>query len=152
MGTTTFTGPIKAGDVLDTTGTAAGSVKNVGFCVMAQSVAVTQADTTAATATTICIPANSHILSIDAYVTVAWTGASDDIEIGTTSSSNELVVNGGLGAIGVTALNPGTDATRTGAWIDVGTSDVIIYVKSDNTGDGVGVITVTYIQAENLTA
>ena len=30
MGTTTFTGPVRAGDVIDTTGTTAGTVKNVG--------------------------------------------------------------------------------------------------------------------------
>lgn len=152
MGTTTFTGPVKAGDVLNTTGSTAGTIKNVGFCVMAQSASIVQADTTTATATGICIPANSQILSIDAYVTVAWTGASDDIDIGTTASSNELVANGGLGAVGITALTPGTDFTQTTNWKDVGTSDVIIYAKSDNTGDGVGVLTITYLQAVNLTA
>jgi len=44
MGTTTFTGPIKAGDILNTSGTTLGDdVANVGFVVMAQSAPVTQA-------------------------------------------------------------------------------------------------------------
>ena len=50
MGTTTFTGPIKAGNVLqsDGTGNLAGvggynGTANVGFAVMAQSQAITQA-------------------------------------------------------------------------------------------------------------
>jgi hypothetical protein len=151
MGTTTFTGPVKAGNVLNTTGTAAGTVKNVGFCVMAQSYAVTQAATATATATTICLPANSHVLSISFAATVAFTG-TDTISVGTTSAANQLVAATSISAIGITALSPGTDATRTAAWIDVGATDVILYVDSGSTGNGVGVLTVTYVQAENLTA
>ena len=151
MGTTTFTGPVKAGNVLNTTGTAAGTVKNVGFCVMAQSYAVTQAATATAVATTICLPANSHVLSISFAATVAFTG-TDTISVGTTSAANQLVAATSIAAIGITALSPGTDATRTAAWIDVGATDVILYVDSGSTGNGVGVLTVTYVQAENLTA
>ena len=47
MGTTTFSGPIKAGTIKETTGTTLGSdVKNTGQVVMAQSQAITQADGT----------------------------------------------------------------------------------------------------------
>lgn len=152
MGTTTFTGPVKAGDVLDTTGTAAGEVKNVGTVILAQSAAITQAGTATAATTGICIPANSHIVAIDVLATVAWSGAAKTISIGTSATSTELVSGGSLANIGLAALTPGTDATRTGAWIDVGTSDVLIYALSANTGDGVGVITVSYVQAEDLTA
>lgn len=152
MGTTTFTGPIKAGDVLNTTGTAAGSVKNVGFVEMAQSVAITQAGTATAYKTAICIPANSHIVAIDVLATAAWDGVASTISVGTTTAANQLVSAGDLAAIGLAKLTPGTDATRTAKWIDVGTSDVIIYALSANTGAGVGVLTVRYIQAENLTA
>ena len=50
MATTTFSGPIKAGTIKETTGTTLGSdVKNVGFTVMAQSAAITQSTTAAAT-------------------------------------------------------------------------------------------------------
>ena len=152
MGTTTFTGPIKAGDVLDTTGSTAGTVKNVGTVITAQSAAITQIDTAAAVATGIAIPANSHIVAIDVLATVAWDGVADTISIGTTTAANQLVSAGALTAVGLARLTPGTDATRTGKWIDVGTSDVIIYALSANTGAGVGVLNVRYIQAENLTA
>ena len=64
MGTVTFTGPIKAGDVLNTTGTTAGTIKNVGFVAMAQTASITQAGTATAYATSIVIPAYSHILNI----------------------------------------------------------------------------------------
>ena len=151
MGTTTFTGPVKAGDVVNTTGTTPGTVKNVGFCVMAQSVALTQAASATAYKTTIVIPANSHILSIDVAATVAWSG-TDTLSVGTTTSANELVAATSIAAVGLLALTPGTDATRTAKWIDVGATDVIIYVDSGSTGNGVGVLTVVYVQAENLTA
>jgi len=149
MSIVTFTGPIKAGDVLNTTGTTAGTIKNVGFAVMAQAVSITQATTATALATSIVIPANSHIVNIQVLATTAWTGAATTISIGTSATSTELVSAGSLSAIGLAALTPGTDATRTTKWTNVGTSDVIIYALSANTGSGVGDLVVRYIQAEN---
>ena len=151
MGTTTFTGPIKAGDVLDTTGTTAGSVKNVGFVVMSQVARITQAGTATAATTGICIPAKSHIIAIQVLATVGWSGVSSNINIGTStaSSSAQLVSAGSCANIGINQLTPGTDATRTGIWSDVGSSDVLIYALSANTGDGVGDLVIRYIQAEN---
>ena len=86
MGTVTFTGPIKAGDVLNTTGTTPGTIKNVGFVAMAQTAAITQADTATAYATRIVIPAYSHILNIQFLTTVAWNGAAATISIGTSAT------------------------------------------------------------------
>ena len=149
MGVSTFTGPIKAGDVLNTTGTTAGTIKNVGFVVMAQAVPITQAGTATALGTSIVIPANSHIVNIQLLVTTAWTGAASTFSIGTSATSTELVVAGAGGTIGLSALAPGANATRTAKWSNVGTSDVIIYVLSANTGNGVGDLVVRYIQAEN---
>jgi len=150
MSTTTFTGPIKAGDVLNTTGTTAGTIKNVGFVEMAQTVAITQATThTTALATAIVIPANSHILNIQFLTSVAFTGAAETISIGTSATSTELVSALSLVAIGLASGNPGTDATRTLKWSNVGTSDVIIYALSANTGAGVSDLIVRYLQAEN---
>ena len=149
MSIVTFTGPIKAGDVLNTTGTTAGTIKNVGFVMMAQTVSITQAGTAAALATASVIPANSHIVNIQVLATVAWSGAATTISLGTSATSTELVSAGSLAAIGLAALTPGTDATRTTKWSNVGTSDVIIYALSANTGAGVGDLVVRYIQAEN---
>jgi hypothetical protein len=151
MGTTTFTGPIKAGDILNTSGTTLGSdVSNVGYVVMAQSSAVTQASS----ATDIVIPANSQIIDIKVMVTTVWSGAATTFGVGTTASATFLTAAGALDgvAIGPLSATPGTDATRAGNWNDVGTTDRKIAVTSTNTGTGVGVITVTYIQARNLTA
>jgi hypothetical protein len=149
MSTTTFTGPIKAGDVLNTTGTTAGTVKNVGFVIMAQVAPITQAGTATALATGIVIPAYSHIVQIQMLNTVGFSGASSNISIGTNATATDLVAATSVANIGITGLTPGTDATRSALWSNVGTSDVIIYALSTNTGAGVGDLVVRYIQAEN---
>ena len=151
MGTTTFTGPIKAGNIPNTSGSTLGTdVKNTGWVLMSQSSAVTQASG----ATSIVIPANSQIVDIKVFVTVAFTGAATTFGVGTTASATFLTAAGALdgAAVGPLSATPGTDATRAGNWNDVGTTDRKIAVTSTNTGAGVGVITVTYVQANNLTA
>ena len=150
MGTTTFTGPIKAGDIVNTSGSTLGSdVKNTGWVLMSQSSAVTQASG----ATDIVIPADSQIVDIKVMVTAVWSGAATTFGVGTTASATFLTAAGALdgAAVGPLTASPGTDATRAGNWNDVGTTDRKIAVTSTNTGTGAGVITVTYLQARNLT-
>ena len=149
MATSTFTGPIKAGDVLNTTGTTAGTIKNVGFVAMAQTASITQAGTATAAQTGIVIPARSHILNIQFLVTAGWDGAASTISIGTSATSNELVSAQSLATIGQASAGPGASAPRTLLWTDVGANDVIIYALSANTGAGTGDLVVRYIQAEN---
>jgi hypothetical protein len=149
MASSTFSGPIKAGTIRETTGTTLGTnVKNTGQVVMAQSNNITQASA----ATTIVVPANSQIIEITVYVTTAWTGAATTFGVGTTASATAFTAASAAagGTIGIVSITPSTDATRTGAFIDVGTSDVKIAVTSTNTGAGVGVITVRYVQNLNL--
>jgi hypothetical protein len=149
MGTTTFTGPIKAGDILNTSGTTLGQdVKNTGFVVMVQTVPITQAATATALGTTIVLPSNSHILNIQMLNTVAWDGAATTLSVGISATATELVALTSM-TVGLVGLNPGTDATRTGVWDDTGTADDRIWVKSANTGAGVGTLTVRYIQAHD---
>jgi hypothetical protein len=148
MGTTTFTGPIKAGDILNTSGTTLGSdVKNVGFVQMVQAFPITQALTATALGTDIVLPANSHILNIQMLNTVAWD-TTNTLSIGTSATATELVALTAM-PVGAVGLSPGTDATRTAAWDDTGTTDKRIWVKSANTGVGVGTLTVRYIQAHD---
>jgi hypothetical protein len=150
MGKTTFTGPIRAGNILNTSGTTLGQdVKNVGSVVMVQVYAITQALTATALGTTIVLPANSHILNIQMLNTVAWTGAATTASVGTSATATELVALTAM-PVGLVSMNPGTDATKTALWDDTGTTDDRIWVKSANTGSGVGTITVRYIQAHDL--
>lgn len=150
MGKTTFTGPIRAGNILNTSGTTLGKdVKNVGSVVMVQTFPITQAGTATALGTQVVLPANSHILNIQMLNTVAWSGAATTLSIGETATATELVALTAM-PVGLVGLNPGTDATRAGNWDDTGTTDVRIFVKSANTGDGVGTLVVRYIQAHDL--
>ncbi len=150
MGKTTFTGPVRAGNILQTSGTTLGqNVKNVGSVVMVQTFPITQAGTATALATPIVLPANSHIMNIQMLNTAAWSGAATTLSVGTSATATELVALTSM-TVGLVALNPGTDATRTGAWDDNGTTDTRIWVLSANTGTGVGTITVRYIQAHDL--
>lgn len=151
MGTTTFTGPIKAGNVLNTTGSTVGSIANVGYCLMAQTADITQSTTAAQTAIT--IPAKSTIVSIVLLVDVAWSSATTTytVSVGTSATATELVASTNANAVGQLVLTPGTDATRTGAWQNVGSTDVAIWVDSGapDTTPGEGKLIVTYIQANN---
>ena len=164
MGTTTFTGPIMAGNVLnsDGTGNLAGAggdsgVANVGYTTMAQSQAITQATNGSSAGvftTDIVIPADSQILSITLTVSTAWTGAATTLGIGTTASATAFTAAGAVagGTKGLISASPGTVDAAIANWTDVGSTDVQVRVTSTNTGSGVGVLTVTYIQSNNLTA
>ena len=147
MGTTTFSGPVKAGNILNTTGTTAGTdMANVGFVVMAQSVGITEV--TGKTASTIVIPANSSILSINVLVTTVWNGGTNTIDIGDNSDEDMFVDGQAATAQGLKVCVP--DVATILNWRDIGTTDVRISYTSIAAGTGVGTLTVTYIQNNNL--
>ena len=151
MATTTFSGPIKAGTIKDTTGTTLGSdVKNTGQVVMCQSQAVDQ--TATGTSTNIVIPANSQIVAIELSVDVIWDGAASTAGIGWTGDATALTAAAAVagGTLGIISATAGADATRVNNWADVGTTDRRILVTSTNTGAGEGFITVRYVQNNNL--
>lgn len=151
MGTTTFSGPVRAGPIKFTTGTTLGTdVENIGEVVLSQYQAITQAGPAAdgVFTTDIVIPAGSTITSIQLYVGVVWSGAASTLGIGTTASATALTAAGAVagGTLGIIAATAGADATRVGNWINVGTTDVRIKVTSTNTGAGTGWLVVNYIQ------
>ena len=143
MGTTTFSGPIKAGSVRE------GASANAGFVKMAQSAAWTQTAASAAS-TGIIIPANSQITAITLYITTA-PGAAN-MSMGTSSTSTELFTALAVGTATDVSKVALTSATITDmdAWTDVGTSDVTLYVLTNANTSGRGIITVEYIQNNNL--
>ena len=151
MGASHFTGPLISGPILNTSGTTLGQdVADVGYVMMAQAQAVTQAGSTTALATGVVVPAYSLIVGIDVLASTGWA-SSATVSVGTSSvSANELVSAAtGPQAIGLSNLSPGTDATRTGKWINVGSSDVRIFVLSSGGTGGVGTLVVRYVQAIN---
>ena len=75
MANTTFSGPILAGTIKNTTGTTVGTdMKNTGQVLMSQTEAVTQAATTSTT--NIILPANSQLVYAKLFVSVVWNGAA----------------------------------------------------------------------------
>ena len=149
MANTTFSGPILAGTIKNTTGTTLGDdVKNTGQVVMCQSQAITQADGT----TNIVIPANSQIVAIELSVDVIWDGAASTAGIGWTGDATALTAAAAVagGTLGIISATAGADATRVNNWADVGTTDRRILLTNTNTGDGEGFLTVRYVQNNNL--
>lgn len=151
MGYTTFTGPIRAGNILDTSGNTPGSnISNVGQVVMAQSVPVIENGNVFTTA---CIPAYSQILSIELRCTVGFTnnvsiGNSWD---GTTVNSATYFTNTAAltPAIGITTFGT-TTALQNDHWLNIGYPDSQIVVAGGATpGAGEGILTITYLQGPN---
>jgi hypothetical protein len=172
MSSTVFTGPVLAGNVLqsDGTGTLAGTggssgTSNVGFTSMMQisesattgliSTPITQAAAYAGANTNIVIPAQSMITDIYVYVTAAIS-ASATVSIGTSATATELVSAIPATSLVVGQFTAGPTSAGTGAlsqfnnWLNVSnTQDVAIYVKASATGTGTFIVAVSYIQAAN---
>ena len=146
MGTTTFSGPVKAGTIREGAGT------NTGFVVMAQSAEVTEVN--AFGTTSIIIPANSQIVDIKCLVTTAFDNGTNTLDVG-IASDTDLYVDGmncaAVGLVNMTAATTGTEAN----WKNVGTSDVRIAAKYIPSGSassaGKARVCIVYAQARNHT-
>jgi len=152
MGTTTFSGPIKAGTIKETTGTTVGTdIKNTGQVLMAQTAAVDlSSGAIAASALDIIIPANSQLVDIVFDSITAASGATN-LSIGKVGGAATAYVN--TYALGTTVglKRPTTEAGGALAWEDVGTSDVRFNVtNSAATSAGEVRITIMYLQNNNL--
>lgn len=152
MGTTTFSGPIKAGTIKETTGTTIGTdIKNTGQVVMVQTFAVSlAAGAVAAAVQDVVIPANSQIIDcvID-VITAANTGTN--VSVGDTVGGAATLVN--TFGIGTTAGRkyPTTESGGALAWEDVGTSDIrLTFTSSATTNAGEVRVSVLYQQNTNL--
>ena len=152
MANTTFSGPILAGTIKNTTGTTVGTdMKNTGQVVMAQTFAIDlSGGAIAAQASNVIIPANSQIVDcIFDIITAANT--TTDISVGFVGGAATALVN--AEAIGTTAGRkyPTTKAGGALAWEDIGTSDQRLnFTNSAATTAGEVRITVTYQQNNNL--
>ena len=152
MGFATHLGPWLLGTVKNTTGTTAGTIRNMGATIVSQSY-------TAATATILAsptavqmftLPAGAQILCFDIYVITALTGASNcGVVIGTSGTSNFYMTTLNTGT-SVVQVSPATIAAATVAskTNNVGTTDAIIYgtftaATADATAGSI-VVSVTY--------
>ena len=157
MGTTTFSGPVKAGTISNTTGTTLGKdVKNTGQVTMAQTFSTgtsLSAGASAANATTVVIPANSQIIDIVLECPTAMGNATAVLSIGDTVGGNATFIN----AYSITVASgagrkyPTTQAGGALAWADTGTADKkLTWTTTGATDAGEIRATVLYQQNINL--
>jgi len=153
MATTTFSGPIKAGTISNTTGTTAGTdMKNTGQVLMSQTFSFDYTVEATATDTTVVIPANSQIVSIEVNVETAFNDSGSDLlEVGSSADTDLYVNDVSIAAIGKIAL--GT-AALCANWKDIGTTDIVVgYIYNGANNDataGAATATVSYLQNINL--
>ena len=153
MATTTFSGPIKAGTIKNTTGTTAGTdIKNTGQVLMSQTFSFDYTVEATATDTAVVIPANSQIVSVDVNVETAFNDSGADIlEIGSVADTDLYVNDTVISAIGSIAM--GT-AALCANWKDIGTTDIVVgYIYNGANNDasaGAATVTINYLQNNNL--
>ena len=153
MATTTFSGPIKAGTISNTTGTTVGDdVKNTGQVLMSQTFSFDYTVEGAATDTNVVIPANSQIVSVDVNVETAFNDSGADIlEVGSSADTDLYVNDTDISAAGSIAM--GT-AALCANWKDIGTSDIRVgYIYNGQNNDasaGAATVTINYLQNNNL--
>ena len=157
MATTTFSGPIKAGTISNTTGTTVGSdVKNTGQVVMAQTFSTgttLSSGASAANSTNVIIPANSQIIDIVLDKVTAMVNATAVFSIGDTVGGNATFINSYeiTTASGAGRKYPTEEAGGTLGWADIGTSDLrLTWTTTGATTAGEIRVTVLYQQNINL--
>ena len=153
MANTTFSGPIKAGTISNTTGTTLGSnVKNTGQVVMSQSIMIDAAVAAGTTTYNVgVIPKNSQLLTTSIRVAVVNnSGTSATVSVGKTGTAEYFIANTDVKTLGETSsiANAALDeADRVGSDVQV-TATLIAVGTTATTGQVT--VTFTYVQANNL--
>ena len=151
MATTTFSGPIKAGPIKETTGTTVGTnVKDTGFVLMAQSAVIDIIGATAADQVVATIPAGSQIVDVILNVVTANTDTGTaTVSVGTASSATAFIPST---TAKTAATTRGTLSTSVAT--DVGTNDIQVLAdftaQNGNGSAGAATVTVLYIQSNEL--
>ena len=147
MGLASHLGPWLLGTVKNTTGTTAGTIRNMGATVCTQTGVTTVSDTTATTE--FVIPAGSQILSFTVDITTAYAGTTGNtitIRAGST-------ILGTVGSASTTPLAVGRQTfTITGAniatFVNTGTVDLpltVTYACAGVASGGVATVTCEYV-------
>jgi hypothetical protein len=141
MGFASHLGPWLLGTVNDTTGTTAGTIRNMGATIVAQQAAVTYADTAASQA--FVLPAGASITAADFFVTTGVTSGS--------TATLTLYVNGtSIGSTNLTASTTGKQSLSIGTSnptlvTNVGSTDAIITYTFGTITAGAGMLQMNYV-------
>jgi hypothetical protein len=148
MGFATHLGPWLLGTVKNTTGTTAGTIRNLGATVVSQSKAILYTDITAATAA-FTIPAGSQILTAAFNTTVAYATTTPTYVLQVNGTAINTAANGSVFTnTGIVNILLGNNSAAAAVLCNnVGTTDAnITFTQANVTAtSGAGVLTVTYV-------
>lgn len=145
MGFATHLGPWLLGTVKDTTGTTAGTIRNVGACPAAQFKTVAATDITAQTVLAV-LPAGAAIQNVQYLVTAAYATTTPTITIFVNGSAISAATS--VSAFTTTGITSIPLATSNPALVaNVGTTDAVVsFTQANVTGaTGAGVFSIAYI-------
>jgi len=143
MALATRLGPWLLGTRKNTTGTTAGTIRNLGATQVAQTKTVAYTDSVAAT-TAFALPAGAMITSM-AFVTSTVFSAATTIKL--SIGATDLTAATTVTAVGPAAMAIAGTAGATAACLNVGTSDVIVTftLVPGASATGAGTIVITYV-------
>jgi hypothetical protein len=135
MGFATHLGPWLLGTVKNTTGTTAGTIRNMGATVVAQSANVAFGTLTG---TAFVLPAGAQVTDIKVVTTTVFSAATTcKLSIGGT----DFTTTGTVTSVG------SANATTPGGWLNVGSTDAIVTYTLAGAGltTGAATIVISYV-------
>ena len=139
MGFATHLGPWLLGTVKNTTGSTAGSIRNMGATVVSQSADVVYGTLTG---TAFVLPAGAQVTDVKVVTTTVFSAATTcKLSIGGT----DFTTNGTVTSVGSASL--GANATTPGGWLNVGSTDAIVTYTLAGTAltTGAATIVISYV-------
>ena len=148
MGFATHLGPWLLGTVKNTTGTTAGTIRNMGATQVIQTATTTVSDTTAVTIAV--LPAGAQITNIFVDITTAYAGTTGNTITIQTAGGTALATVGGASTtpLAVGRATTTLSGTNIATVLNVGTSDLIvqvIYACAGTASGGAAQVTIQYI-------
>jgi len=139
MGFASHLGPWLLGTVKNTTGTTAGTIRNMGATVVSQSANVVFGTLTG---TAFVLPAGAQVTSVTVVTTAVFSAATTcKLSIGGV----DFTTNGTITNVGGVALT--ANATTPGGWVNVGATDAIVGYTLAGAGltTGAATIIISYV-------
>ena len=139
MGFATHLGPWLLGTVKNTTGTTAGTIRNMGATIVAQDANVVYGTLTGQA---FVLPAGALVTDVKVITTTVFSAATTcKLSIGGV----DFTTNGTITSVGSVAL--GANATTPGAWLNVGSTDAIVNYTLAGTSltTGAATIVISYV-------
>ncbi len=139
MGFATHLGPWLLGTVKNTTGSTAGTIRNMGATVVSQSANVVYGTLTG---TAFVLPAGAQVTDIKVVTTTVFSAATTcKLSIGGT----DFTTTGTVTSVGSVSL--GANATTPGGWLNVGSTDAIVTYTLAGTAltTGAATIVISYV-------